>query len=99
MSDCRDLQYVVNSISSIEKRISALMTIVSFTESTLHDEVERTKEALKTGTDSKLLLDDALNTMSYKNEDIDAYSSFMYSILEEMRELADKYGRKNSDHN
>jgi len=99
MSDCRDLQYLANSISSIEKRISALMTIVSFTESTLYDEVYQTKEALKKGTDSKLLLDDALNTMTYKNDDLEAYSSFMYSILGEMRELADKYGRKNSNHN
>jgi len=75
------------------------MTIVSFAESSLYDEVEHTKEALKKGTDSKLLLDDALNTMTYRNEDLEAYSSFMYSILEEMRELADKYGRKNSDRN
>ena len=44
------------------------MTIVSFAESSLYD-------------------------------DLEAYSSFMYSILEEMRELADKYGRKTSDRN
>ena len=99
MSDCRDLQYVVNSISSIEKNISALMTIVSVSKNSLYDEVEHTKEALKKGTDSKLLLDDALNTMTYRNEDLEAYNNFMYGMLDEMRELVNKYGRKNSDHN
>jgi len=97
MSDCKDLQYVVNSVSSMEKKISALLSIVSNAQSILYDEVKTSKDALKGGMDTKILLSDALDNMRYNYEDLEAYHDFMCSVLEEMRQLVKRYGKKDND--
>ena len=91
----RDIQYLANRIKAVERKISTLMIIVNVTKNSLDDEVTQTKKALKEGISAKLLLDDALNTMEYKYEDLEVFEGIMYDVLEEMREL-DKVANKKS---
>ncbi len=95
MNNDRDIQYLANRIKAVERKISTLMIIVNVTKNSLDDEVTQTKKALKEGISAKLLLDDALNTMEYKYEDLEVFEGIMYDVLEEMREL-DKVANKKS---
>jgi len=87
----KDIQYLANHIKAVERKISTLMIIVNVTKNSLDDEVTQTKKALKEGgISAKVLLDDVLDTMEYKYDDLEVFEDIMYDILSKLRVFADK---------
>ncbi len=86
----KDIQYLANHIKAVERKISTLMIIVNVTKNSLDDEVTQTKKTLKDGMDTKVLLDDILDTMEYKYDDLEVFEDIMYDILSKLRIFADE---------
>ncbi len=85
-----DFRYVSGSINTIEKKISALLVIVSNIKSLTESEMEDTERFKKEGMDCKILLGDILNAMEFNINDLDVYYNYMCDILSELRELSKK---------
>ena len=83
-----DFRYVSGSINTIEKKISALLVIVSNIKSLTESEIEDTERFKKEGMDCKILLGDILNSMEFSINDLDVYYNYMCDILSELRGLS-----------
>ena len=80
-------KYYAGFIRNTEKKISALLAIVSNVKTLLDDELTNTKEFIQEGYDTKMLLDDVLSTIEICGDDLEAFFSLLCDEVHSLRTL------------